>query len=312
MVDDVILRASYSETITRPRYSDIQGGQTINALLRINGGTGNQGNPNLLPFESKNYDLSAEWYYDEGSYFSVGYYLKKVDNFIGMDSTEETVFELAHPAQGPRYEQAVAAVGTDNAAVRQYFFDQGWVDSSGNIVGIDGEDASAVFTIIQPINEKDAEVDGFEVALQHLFGDSGFGGIINYTTVNGDVGYDNYNTNKGPDAVNQFAILGLSDTFNVIGFYDKDGLQARIAYNWRDEFLVSTIDGNGERNPIYNEEYGQWDINVSYAATENLTVFAEGINVTDEYQRLHGRHVNMVIAVIEQAPRYSVGVRYNF
>ena len=312
ILDDVILRASYSETITRPSYSDIQGGKTINGLLRLQGGTGNFGNPDLQPISSKNYDFSSEWYYGEGSYASVGYYLKKVNDFIGTESIEETVWNLPHPGQGPRYDQAVAAVGTDAGNIRQYFIDQGWVNSSGQIVGIEGEDPYAVFRISQPVNKRVAEVDGFEIALQHLLGDSGFGGIINYTTVNGDIGYDNYNTNKGVGVENQFAIFGLSDTFNIIGFYDKHGIQARIAYNWRDEFLVSTVDGNGELNPIYNEEYGQWDINVSYAATENLTVFAEGINITDEYQRLHGRHVNMVIAVIEQAPRYNIGLRYNF
>lgn len=312
IVEDVILRASYSQSITRPAYSDIQGGQTINPLLRLMGGTGNSGNPSLLPNEADNYDISAEWYYKEGSYVSLGYYQKKVANFIGNNSFQETTFELAHPAQGPRYQQAVAAVGSDSAAVRQYFFDQGWVDSNGNIVGIDGQDAPAVFTILKPINADDHEVDGFEFAIQHLFGDSGFGVIANYTTVNGDVLYDNYNTNKGPNAVNQFALPGLSDTFNLIGMYDKDGLQVRLAYNWRDQFFVSNFDGNGERNPIYNDEYGQWDINVSYAVNDNLSVFAEGINITDEYQRLFGRHENMVIAVVQTGARYNLGMRYTF
>ena len=312
VVDDVILRASYSETITRPSYSDIQGGQTINPLLRLTGGTGNSGNPALLPFESRNYDLSAEWYYGEGSYVSVGYFIKKADNFIAPDSFQETTFELPHPAQGPRYQQAVAAVGSDSAAVRQYFIDQGWVDGNGNIVGIAGEDASAVFTIIKPTNAQEGETKGFEFAIQHIFGDSGFGGIINYTPADSDLEYDDYNTNKAPGAENQFVLLGLSDTFNMVGFYDKDGIQVRLAYNWRDKFLTSTFDGNGERNPVYVEAYGQWDLNASYAYTDNLTFFVEGINVTGEYKRVHGRHENMVVAIIEQDPRYNIGVRYNF
>ena len=312
MIEDVLLRFSYSESITRPNYQDIQGGQTINQLLRLQGGTGNSGNPELLPFESTNYDLSLEWYYGEGSYASVGYYLKDVDNFIGTTTEEETVFNLPHPAQGPRYEAAVAAVGTDAADIRQYFFDQGWVDANGNIVGIAGEDAPAVFTITKPVNEKNAEIDGFEIALQHVFGDSGYGMVLNYTTVDGDISYDDYNTNKGEGVPNQFALLGLSDTFNAIAFYDKEGLQARVAYNWRDDFLASTIDGNGERNPIYVEAYGQWDLSLSYDFSENLTMFAEGINVTDEYTRSYGRHENMVIAAVQQAPRYNLGVRYRF
>ena len=162
------------------------------------------------------------------------------------------------------------------------------------------------------MNEKEASIDGFEIAWQHLFAETGFGVILNYTTVNGDIAYDDYNTNKGEGATNQFALLGLSDTANAVFFYDKDGFQARIAYNWRDKFLTNTIDGNGERNPVYTEAYGQFDANVSYDYTPNLTLFVEGINITDENQRLHGRHENMVIAAIQAGARYNIGLRYKF
>lgn len=312
VIEDVVLRASYSKTITRPNYSDIQGGRTIDQIVRLNGGKGNSGNPNLKPFESTNVDFSAEWYYDEGSYFAIGYYDKQVENFIGQSTVQDTAFNLAHPGMGPRYEEAVAAVGSDSAAVRQYFFDQGWVNADGDIVGIDGEDPAAVFTFITPVNEKEASIDGFEIAWQHLFAETGFGVILNYTTVNGDIAYDNYNTNKGEGATNQFALLGLSDTANAVLFYDKDGFQARIAYNWRDQFLTDTIDGNGERNPVYTEAYGQFDANMSYDYSPNLTFFVEGINITDENRRLHGRHVNMVVAAIQSGARYNVGLRYKF
>ena len=78
------VRASYGETIGRPGWGDIQGGQTLDQLARVDGGTGTQGNPGLKPLESKNFDLSFEWYYDEGSYVSVGYFRKDIDNYIGV------------------------------------------------------------------------------------------------------------------------------------------------------------------------------------------------------------------------------------
>jgi TonB-dependent receptor len=49
MTDSVKFRASYGESIGRPGWGDIQGGQTLNQLVRINGGTGQQGNPGLKP-----------------------------------------------------------------------------------------------------------------------------------------------------------------------------------------------------------------------------------------------------------------------
>ncbi|MEP4149424.1 MAG: TonB-dependent receptor [Halioglobus sp.] len=308
--EDVVLRASSSVTITRPVYGDLQGGTTINNPVRFNGGTGNSGNTDLDPFESTNLDFSAEWYYSEGSYFSVGYYRKDVENFIGNTTVDATSFDLAHPAQGPRYDDAVAALGTSDAAqVRAYMEAQYGAPVVGSAaLG----DPSTVFSLITPTNVEEATIDGWEIALQHMFGESGFGMLLNYTSVDGDIEYDDFNSNKGEGVENQFALLGLSDSYNVIGFYDNYGFQARIAYNWRDDFLTNTLDGNNERNPIYTEDYGQWDINLSYQINDSFSVLAEGINITDETQRLYGRHENMVIGAIQNGARYSIGVRYQF
>jgi TonB-dependent receptor len=311
-IPDVVLRASYSETITRPNFNDMQAGKTINQPVRFNGGTGNSGNPDLDPFESTNFDFSAEWYYGEGSYISVGYYDKEVDNFIGNTTINENVFNLAHPAQGPRYDAAVAFLGTDDASVVRPYMESLY----GAPVAGDAAlgDPDTVFSLVTPVNVEEASIDGWEIALQHMFWDTGFGVILNYTTVDGDVDYDNSNTNKGEGVENQFALLGLSDSYNVVAFYDKNGLQARAAYNWRDDFLLNTLDGNGERNPVYTEDYGQLDINISWEVpqVEGLTLIAEGINITDETQRQYGRTEDMVILAIEQGARYALGFRYQF
>lgn len=320
--DDVVFRASYSETIARPRYDDIQGGQTINEIFRVGGGTGSQGNPALLPFKSKNLDFSTEWYYDDASYFAVGYFRKDVKNFIGTEVITAQPFGLATPFGGQRYNDAVAAVGSsDLTAIRNWIFANAdpstfeitGVDSNGNttgnIFGVPGEDPTLDITVTIPSNQRSAKLNGWEFALQHTFGNSGFGAILNYTIVNGDIGFNNeteWNTE-------QFALFGLSDTANIIGFYDKDGLQVRVAYNWRDEFLSGIIQGEyAVRQPIYVEAYGQFDVNVSYDITDQITVFAEGINVTGETTRSHGRHENTALWVTQAGPRFNIGARYKF
>ena len=310
VVENVVLRASSSITITRPSYNDLQGGKTIANPVRFSGGVGKQGNPDLEPFESTNFDFSGEWYYAEGSYVSAGYYYKDVENFIGNTTVNETVFDLAHPGQGPRYDDAVAALGTDDSVqVRAYMENLYGAPITGDAsLG----DPSTVFSLVTPVNAESATIDGWEIALQHMFGESGFGVIVNYTYVDGDIEYDNTNTNKGENVENQFALLGLSDSANFIGFYDNHGFQARIAYNWRDDFLLETLDGNGERNPVYTEEYGQWDVNVSYEVNDALTVFAEGINITEENSRQYSRAENNVILAVDQGARYALGIRYDF
>ena len=320
VVDNIILRAGYSETIGRPGWGDIQGGQTINQLVRLDFGDGQQGDPGLLPLESQNIDLSFEWYYGDSSYLAISYFRKDIDNYIGVTQIRETPFDLPHPGQGARFDEANAATGGtgDLVAIRQYIFDNygdtpeveiTGVDSNGFttgfIDGIAGEDPAAVFNITVPANQRSAELDGWEFAIQHMFGDSGFGTSANFTIVDSNLAYDNFSLGE------QFAIEGLSDSANLIAFYEKERWQARVAYNWRDDFLSGRFTAQGP-NPAYTEAYGQWDINVSYQPTDNLTVFAEGINVTDEIQRIHGRTKNEVLFATQSGPRYLIGARYSF
>ncbi len=307
VMDDVILRGSVSKTIARPSYNDIQAGASLNGQARTNRGLASRGDAGLLPFESTNFDLSAEWYYDEGSYLSVGYFKKDVKNFIGTRLTQENFFGLRNPASGPRYNEAVAAVGSNEAgAIRDWIINEGGPGVDGtNIIALP-EDDLLMFDVTVRSNEKEATLYGWEFAVQHLFGESGFGVIANYTTVDGNIKYDNLGLDE------QFALLGLSDSANLVGFYDKDGLQARIAYNWRDTFLVNTVHGTGSPNPVYIDAYGQVDVNVSYDINDNVSVFVEGLNVTDEYTRSHARSELQVMNMTQLGPRYNIGVRYTF
>lgn len=315
-IENVKLRASYSHTITRPDYANMQGGRTLDTLFRVGGGTGAQGNPGLIPYKSKNIDLSAEWYYMPGSYLSVGYFHKDVSNFISTTRVDTQAFGLRTPVGGPRWNAALAARG-QNATVsqiRQYIFANypGSVTitggtQEGNFVGTINtlpEDPALNFQITQPINsDQTASLNGFEFALQHSFWDTGFGVILNYTIVNGDATYDN----TQPSSVPQFALTGLSDSANAVAYYDKNGLQARVAWNWRDEFLQSS-----GPNPTYIEEYWQIDASASYEFIPGFTVFAEAINLTGEGRRGHLRSKNNVTFASPGYARYAAGVRFNF
>jgi TonB-dependent receptor len=313
------VRASYGESIGRPGWGDIQGGQILNNLARADGGTASQGDPNLKPLESKNYDLSLEWYYGDASYMSVGYFKKDIDNYIGVTTIQSTEFNLPHPGIGAGYydEAAATCPSGDITCIRNFIFlnhdgDPGVVrgpdnpagDQTGTITGIAG-DPLAVFDIQVPTNQRSAKLDGWELAIQHMFGDSGFGASANYTMVDSNLAYDNFDRN------NQFAIVGLSDSANLVAFYEKYDWSIRAAYNWRDEFLAGLADGAGS-NPVYVEAYGQIDLNVGYNINDNLSVAFEAINLTDENQRLHGRNIHDALFVTQTGARYMIGARYKF
>ncbi|MEG1681056.1 MAG: TonB-dependent receptor, partial [Stenotrophomonas sp.] len=84
--DSVVLRGSAAKVISRPNYGDMSsylwiGDQTL---------TGGGGNPNLDPYESTNFDLSAEWYFAENAILAGTAFYKKVDNYILVTTQKET------------------------------------------------------------------------------------------------------------------------------------------------------------------------------------------------------------------------------
>jgi TonB-dependent receptor len=51
------------------------------------GRTGKQGNPNLLPYVSADYNAGVEWYFSKISYVSVGFFQKDISRFIQNTSS---------------------------------------------------------------------------------------------------------------------------------------------------------------------------------------------------------------------------------
>ncbi len=311
--DSLIGRFSYSQTLTRPLYGDIQGGLTLDQPVRVEGGTGRRGDPTLLPFESTNVDLSLEYYYGDDSYAAVGYFNKDVENFIGTTSVSETPFDLPHPAFGPLGDEARAATGSSVPGdlydwILQNRPDAEGVDAgTGTIVGIEGRDGASPFNLTVPINIEKANVDGWELVVQHNFGDTGFGMIANATFVDADVGYDNL------DLGSQFVITGLSDSANLVGYYETDNFGIRLAWNWRDAFLAGTGQTNvGSGPPTYVDEYEQWDLNANYWWNDNVQMFVDVLNITDEVTHVYGRTDLQTLFAAQLGTRYNIGVRYKF
>jgi TonB-dependent receptor len=325
VTDDVKLRAAYSETVGRAGYNDLQGGTTIGTTFNKSGGSGNSGNPSLEPLESTNIDFSAEWYYSDTSYVSLGWFQKDVTNWISQGQIRENLFNLNSPVDGPKYYDAQQVSG-DAGTQREYIFetygDNAEVYMQDGKIIIEGvpEDELVSFLINVPVNSSEEySFNGVEFALQHVFGDSGFGAFANYTMVDAGEDYNNLvltgefdNTELIGDT-NVGVQGGISDTANFVFFYEKHGISARIAYNWRDEYLEGFTQGTGA-NPTYVEEYQQVDFNVNYTfpQLENLSIFVEGINITDEYRRKFGRSSSEVLNVTQQGARYSLGARYTF
>ena len=90
-------------------------------------------------------------------------------------------------------------------------------------------------------------------------------------------------------------------------YYDKNGLQARVAYNWRDKFLAGK-----DQDPYYIKSYGQFDVSASYEFRKGLTVFVEGINITNADRTGVRRNDKAVFFAAPGYARYAAGVRLTF
>ena len=161
------------------------------------------------------------------------------------------------------------------------------------------------FSVRRPRNGETANVDGLELAWTHVF-ENGFGFQVNATMVDSDAVLD------AADTTQIFALEGLGDSQNLVFFYEKDAIQARVAFNNREGFMQDLVSPLGGTEPRFTETYGQWDISASYEINENWTVFFEGINVTGEELRRHGRFKEQFVQLVDDGARYTFGVRANF
>jgi TonB-dependent receptor len=344
--DALKARFSYSKTIARAGYFNLSAGQipaTPGGSTLVGGFTppGGQNNPGLLPLESDNFDVSVEYYFSDKGYVSLGAFQKNVANFIGNSVENINLYGIRNQTGGPRAQQALAYL-TDPAHPFQVsdsalftaiamlenpgtFTDAMGTSWTGGLANYNGssdqhvafatrydilptaEDPLYSFNVNTPTNNKEAKIHGFEFGGQYFFGESGFGVLANYTVVRGDIGYD---VTSDPNE-NQFALLGLSDSANAVLMFEKFGLSARLAYNWRDEFLQNLNVGQW-RNPIFVEAYDQIDLNVGYDITDKLAVSFEAVNLTGEDVRWHGRSDKQMWRLEDQGARYALGARYKF
>ncbi len=169
----------------------------------------------------------------------------------------------------------------------------------------------AIFSVTQQVNGPEATVRGVELAWQHVFGDSGFGFNANATFVDTNKPYD-------PKDISQsgFAITGLANSANLVAFYDKNGLEARVAVNYRKEYLrafgQNQNTGAFGSEPTFENPNLQIDFSTSYAITKQITGFFEALNLTNEVQSTHGRFDNQLLDVFAYGRRYTAGVRFRF
>lgn len=162
------------------------------------------------------------------------------------------------------------------------------------------------------VNGGSGTIKGFEAGYQQAFDFlpgwlSGFGVNLNYTYSDADTNGQDIDGNTLPVGDNS------KHQYNAVLWYQKDRLQARLAYNWRSRrYSELNTAAWGDALAIWNESVGYLDASLSYDITPRFTVYVQGTNLTGESERRYAQWSNHYYDQNIFERRYYAGVRFRF
>lgn len=237
---------------------------------------GNLGNPDLKPYLSNDYDLNLEWYFSKGGLIAVGLFKKDI-----ISSLNTAVVTKPVP------QEYWAAIYADPR-----------YDTSYN-----ADPATVPYTFFQAVNAPGGNsVKGVEVTLNAPF--TFLPGALSYLGI-----ASNYTHVSARNST------GLSpNSYNFTGYFDTGSMGLRVSVNKRDDYLLSEPGGNGH---VQERKYGPTHVDLSayYNIARNLTLTVQGINITNEKERIYGTGDGSQYLVREYSrtgAQWFVGARYQF
>lgn len=222
---------------------------------------------------------------------------------------------LLEPFKAWNYDASAEWYATPDIAFTAAVFRKnfsGFLSNQTTIVPRNGTDLQGKqvvynFYDTRPRNGNKGNVTGAEIAGNYAFPRtsflSGFGLGANYTRVQ--------SSQQVVSPGDCSEIEGLSkNSYNASAFYERYGLQARVAYNWRSKFLAVCQGLQGK--PENTDDYGQVDFNIAYDLTPNFQVYLEGVNITNSYNYQYSVYKNRVLLDQSTGRRLLAGVRAKF
>ena len=270
---DFVARLAHSETLTRPQLAQLTPTQNFS-------GTGVFDAKNQLVFNGTitGQNVNLKPYLSKNIDVSLEWYYSE-DSYIGLAYFHKDI------------EDWITTQTRDVIVTVPTIVD-----------GVAGGSMILPFSQTAPFNNDSSDAQGIELAALHNF-ENGFGVQFNYTYIDSSAEFRPGQTNFS------FTLDGLSkNSYNLITYYEKDRWQARMAYNWRSDYVnCATCSRSGQ--PVQTEEYGQLDVSASYDVSDNLSVFVEGVNITDEETRTFSTYESRFLGLTTTGARFSFGFR---
>ncbi len=267
--DDLILRTSAAKVMARPNINSLRSGYDIKAQNMEEVPTGNSFNTTLEPFAANQFDVSLEWYFEEGALLSAAAFYKDFTSFTYETSINQ------------QFENPLTATCL--------------VDRSGyanetpeeQAIQLAATSPCADVNIRQTVNGGSADIQGLELSYQQNYTSlpgllSHLGSSVNYTYADSEAIVD-------PDnAANPFNGLPFLNTSkhstNATIFWEDDSLSLRLAYAYRSEAISQTTN---KESSVIRDARGTLDFTANYAITENLKVTFSALNLTKSYDKFY-------------------------
>lgn len=163
-------------------------------------------------------------------------------------------------------------------------------------------DELQTFRVNRPRNAASAKIDGITASWTHAF-DFGLGFQANYTKV--------WSSTSVDEGSPPFAVPGVSDTANIVGFFERGPVSARIAYNWRSSFLIDAGLA-GEQEPTTGDAYHQIDARIGLDVGWGINLGLDVINLTNEKVRYHARYDNQFVSLRSYGRQFMLSASKKF
>jgi len=294
-VEDVLLRASYSEGISRAGLGSIVPAVSVGIAgtnLNISGA-----NPLLEPTKAKSYDLGAEWYFTEEGLIALTLFKKEIASHIQTLRSTPIYTDTGLPV-----EAAINACTTQGASLGGY-------GPSCN--------ENMAWNYASPANGPGGDLDGYEISYQQPFTLlpgflSNFGFIGSYTHVESELDYLNAADPTKVDATK--SLVNLSDeTTSATIYYENDVFSGRVSVATRSGYLTTPIGRENNFEEGTNETVNV-DASFGYQLSENLKFTFEALNLTDEVddQWVGSEDEKRLSYYHSTGIQYNLGVQYKY
>lgn len=280
ITDDVVGRVAYTETLRMPNFADLNALQYWYDPLTEGAtyGTGNGGNPELKPTESKNYDVSLEWYFADTSSLYAAYFYREIEGLV-VAGRKQVVRE------------------GDDGVTRPYVLSAPVNASNGELSGLE------VGLVYFPENLP-----------EYL---NGFGVQASYTMLDSEQDTPEFNELGEISGYVDSQMTGVSDeSYSIVGIYERDSFDMRLSYVWRSEFYTGN-EAAIFANPIqfWNRPEQSLDFQFSYNVNDDFVVTFDATNILDDvYQSYYGEGndnlFNFGNGIYSRT--FALGARYSF